>query len=373
MRKYRIIIILVLLSCSLFIFKNPKVFPAEFKIPFLFSGQADEYPNIRPCGFIHSWGRYDRTKGPNHGDHFDVARARFGLMGNFTPDLSYLLLTEWGKLTYNDPTTLLDAWVNLRVNPAFNIKIGQTWYKFTRSGTEILPKIPFIYRPEVVDAIWLPMGRNGSYAYDRGIELWGNLKEGFLPLGYAFSVTAGSGLDNFEDNGKKDLVGRFWVEPIKGLQLGVSGFSGYSRLDVASNLRNLETKDLSEYAWATELAYSNEHFRFIYEYLQALYEGYSDVRGSEIFHLATKKPRGWYAMFGVKPLPWIEIPVRYAWYEKDSTKSDTGLHSVTVGVTLFLKEGTLNNLKLNYIIRSAEANYGSKPRNMFAAQLQFVF
>lgn len=333
----------------------------------------DKYPTMKPFGFTHLWARYDNTPGVNHGEDFDIARARIGLKGSLASDLDYMVLTEWGNLTYDDPCSLLDAWVNLKLKDGLNIKIGQTWYKFTLSGTGILPLIPFVFRPEVVDGIWLPMGRKGSYAYDRGIELWGDFKQGQFPWGYMFSVTAGSGLDHFENNGGKDFVGRLWTEPRDHLKLGLSGFYGSSRVDVTSNLNREEKRDLPEYAYGLDVSYTQERFRFVYEYLHALYEGYLDINGAEVYHIATKKPRGWYAMFGFKPLSWIEIPVRYAWYEKDATKSDTGLRTVTLGITWFLKEETLNNVKLNYIIKSAEDNYGSNPKNMVALQVQFVF
>ncbi len=332
-----------------------------------------KYPNVKPTGFVQFWAWYDETAGPNHGDDLEVARARAGIKGNLSPNTDYLVLTEWGRLTYDDPASLLDAWVNLKVNPALNIKLGQTWYKFSLSATAPLPSIPFIYRPEVVDGIWLPMGRNGSYGYDKGVELWADLKDKKIPWGYVFSVTNGNGLRYFENNGKKDFVGRLYLEPKKDLKLGVSGFYGYSRVAIISNLNREEKKDLPEYAWGYDISYTKQKFRFIYEYLEGLYEGYLEQSGTETFHTATNKPRGWYAMCGFKPLSWIEFPVQYAWYEKDSVKSDTGLETITVGVTWTLKKKTLNNIKLNYIIRSAQANYGSKPRNMLAFQAQLVF
>lgn len=332
-----------------------------------------KYPNVKPFGFIQLWALYDRTPGPTYGDDYQIPRARVGIKGYLTPNTDYMILTEWGRLTYNEPTTLLDAWVNFKANPAFNIKVGQTWYKFTLSGSLPVPTIPFIFRPEVIDGIWLTMGRNGSYGYDKGIELWGNFKEGKLPWSYVFSISTGPGLNRFEDNDKKDFVGRLCIEPKEGLMLGGSGFYGWSRTEIASNLGDEEKKDLPEYGYGLDLSYTQKYFRFTFEALQALYEGRLDVNGAEIFSIATKKPRGWYAMLGFRPLSWIEIPVQYAWYESDSVKSDTGLETVTLGITWVLKEKTLNNVKFNYLIRSAQKNYGSKPRNKIVLQVQLAF
>ncbi|MDD5255002.1 MAG: hypothetical protein PHR11_02980, partial [Candidatus Omnitrophica bacterium] len=167
------------------------------------------YPTIKPTGFIQGWWWYDETPGPNHAENYKIARARIGIKGDLSPLVDYLVLTEWGRLTYDDPCTLVDTWVNFKFDPALNVKIGQTWYKFTLSGTTPIPAIPLIYRPEVVDGIWLPMGRVGAYSYDRGIEVSGNFKDIAMPAGYIVSVTTGAGLDHFEDNGKKDFTGRF--------------------------------------------------------------------------------------------------------------------------------------------------------------------
>lgn len=356
-------------NCLVFVF-------LLLRVSFCFSADSDtkeKYPNVTPFGYTHLWTVYDRTPGPTRGDDYQIARARIGVKGYMAPNTDYMILTEWGRLTFNDPVTLLDAWVNFKVNPTFNIKVGQTWYKFTLSGAAALPTIPFIARPEVIDAIWLPMGRNGSYGYDKGIELWGDFKESKLPWGYVFSVTTGTGLNRFEDNDKKDFTGRLRIEPTKSLKIGASGFYGWSQTEIASNLNTEEKKDLPEYAYGVDLSYTQKYFRIITEALQALYEGRIETNGAETFSLVTKKQRGWYAMVGFKPLSWIEIPVQYAWHESNYVKSDTGLRTITVGLTWFLKKKTLNNVKINYLIRSAQRNYGSKPRNKFIVQVQLAF
>jgi hypothetical protein len=332
-----------------------------------------QYPNIKPFGYTHLWALNDRTPGSSYGDDYQIARARIGAKGDLDADTNYMILTEWGRKTLTYPVTLLDAWVNFKINPAFNVKVGQTWYKFSLSGTTTLPTIPFVFRPEVVDAIWLPMGRNGSYSYDKGVELWGSVKESALPWDYAFFITTGTGIKRFADEKPPDFVGRVCVEPVKDFRAGVSGFYGWSRVEMISGLGRIDRENIPEYAYGTDISYNHKYFRVISEYLQALYEGYNEVDGVETFSIGTQKQRGWYTMFGFKPLSRLEIPIQYAWYEKNYVNSDTGLQTVTVGLTWFLKENTLNNIKINYQIRSAENNYGSKPRNRFITQVQLAF
>ncbi len=357
LRKISIIIALGLLGLKIHCVFADEAIPEKIKI----------------CGLTQVWAVEDRTSGPTHGDDYQIARARIGFKGKPLPNIDYLILTEWGRLTYNDPVTLVDAWVNLKANSALQIKIGQTWQKFTLSGTVPIPAIPFICRPEVIDGIWLAMGRNGSYGYDKGIELSGTFKERGLPLEYIFSITTGTGLDRFEDNYYKDFTGRICFEPKSGLKIGASAFYGWSRTEINSSLGDEKKVNLPEYAYGAEISYTHKHFRFITEAVQSLYEGYLEHSGPETFGIATKKQRGWYAMLGVKPLSWIEIPVQYAWHENNYVKSDSGLETITLGLTWFFKENTLNSFKFNYLIRSAQGNYGSKPRNKIMAQVQFVF
>jgi hypothetical protein len=338
----------------------------------LFAEQENTYPNISLTGFTQYWGKYNEKKGRDHGEDFSWPRARIGVKGDLNELIDYMFLSEWGRLTYDDPATLLDCWINFKVDPKLNIKLGQTWYKFSLSGTTPLPKIPFVFRPEVVDAIWLPMGRVGTYSYDRGIEVSGQDLTGDIPYGYTCSITAGSGLDHFEDNDKKDFSARIWIEPIEGLKIGSSGFYGWSKTKVSSNLNNSLISDISEYAYGYEASYQKDKFRVIGEYLQARYDDYYHTYAGETFTLAAQKPGGWYLMVGAKPTWWLEVPIRYASYKKNISQEDTELSTITFGLTWTLKKESLNNIKINYLIRDAEKNYGSKPENMSIVQIQLM-
>ncbi|MBN1621748.1 MAG: hypothetical protein JW871_04060 [Endomicrobiales bacterium] len=332
--------------------------------------QSGNYPTVKLTGFTHLWWQYD-----NNAD-YDVtqklARARIGITGNMSPKINYLFLTECGDLTLMEPCTLLDAWVNFKLRDSLNIKIGQTWYKFSLSGTEILPKIPFIFRPRVVDHIWLTMGRNGSYAYDKGVEVWGNFKDNNMPWGYIFSVTAGSGLYYFDDNGKQDLAGRIWINPVQGLKIGASAFKGSSSVKITSSLGSTKAVDIPEYAGGVELCYKQSFYRLMAEYLQGYYDNYSSKSALETFSTSSVKPKGMYIMAGFKVHPRLELPVRYDYYEMDSNQQDAGLGTTTIGITWLIKKETLNNVKINYIIKDAQKNYNLNSDDMLAVQIQLM-
>ncbi|MFH1760768.1 MAG: porin [bacterium] len=261
-------------SAILWIFLGVLFIGQLFVCVSIYSREEQQCPTVQLCGFTQAWAQYDETAGSSHGGDAFIPRARIGIKGDLLPAVNYMVLTEWGRLTFDDPVTLLDAWINLRLHQLCNIKIGQTWYKFSLSGTTPLPEIPFVFRPEAVDAIWLPMGRNGLYSYDRGVEISGSAGTEGMPWGYIVSVTAGPGLAQFEDNDEKDFTGRLWFEPVPRFRVGASGFYGWSSVDVQSNLGSVETMDIPEYAYGFEASCKHGSFRMIAEYLQGRYDEY---------------------------------------------------------------------------------------------------
>jgi hypothetical protein len=327
-------------------------------------------------GFTHQQFSYDKTKGDNHGSDYSSVRFRLGIIGNPSEKWDYFILTEWGRLTQYDPVTLLDAYIEYKYSPSLKIKLGQTWYKFSWDGTRPLPDNPFVIRPKVIDSIWLPMGRTGSYSYDKGIEISGEKEINKKTLGYIFSVTTGNGIDDhhFDDNNKKDLCARIYFKPNSNLQIGASGFYGYSRTSATSSSGATKTVDLPENAYGFEFRYQNEKFRCEAEYLKGHYDEYSGVENGITYSLAKETPRGYYIMGGFLLTDWLELLVRYDYYEKNASLIDTGLETTTLGINFYFdKNNKRNKFMLNYLFRNPEENYGSTLDDLFIAQLQLMF
>ncbi|MFH1415440.1 MAG: porin [Elusimicrobiota bacterium] len=336
-----------------------------------FAGTCQAEPTIKPFGFTHLWWQYSDN------DDFEVTknlkRARLGALGNLTPDMNYMVLSEWGDGTYFHPFTLLDAWVNYKIDPAFNIKVGQTWYKFTLTGTGTLPKLPLINRAQAINSIWTNMGRKGSYAYDKGVELWGNMKCHGKPCGYFLFVTGGTGLDNFDDNGKLDYCLRVFKSPTECLQIGASGFMGSSRVDLTSSLGSIVEKDVAENAMGVDISYKKNKLRLICEYLQANYESSSELEAGQTYTIAEQKLMGMYFTAGYMVMDAVEAVARYDMYDPDADQSESSIHTLTLGITCSLKGNALNDLKVNYTTCSVDDNYGAKPADVVAVQMQLAF
>ena len=140
-----------------------------------------------------------------------------------------------------------------------------------------------------------------------------------------------------------------------------------------SDMGTAKKKDLSEYAGGIDISYTQERYRVICEYVIGKYEGYSDTTAGETYDISEVKPGVMYLTAGYRPLPGVEIPVRYEIYDKDSSTDDAGIQIITLGVTISLKGHPLNDVKINYITSVAEDNYGSDPDDQLAVQIQLAF
>lgn len=323
-------------------------------------------PRLEPLGFAQFWYTHDFNRSGSK-DQILAQRIRPGFTYAPRPDVRFFMLTEFGD---GNPTTagagtLLDAHITWRPHPLLALRAGQDWYKFTLEGTWTLFEMPFILRSEAVDAVWLKLGRNGSFSYDRGLWAFGRTPDG--RFGYAASVTGGAGLNKADDNPAKDLAARVFVEPRPWLHLGASSFRGASRVSPAAGPK----LDLDEKAYAVELIQTfGSRARVIAEALWADYDGAAAPA------VKASRPSGWYAAVGVKAAPRLEVLARYAEYRPDRRASDASLRSLTLGLTWTIRG--FHNLRVNYVLRENDPGYAAAagaaaPRDLLVAQWQVFF
>lgn len=340
------------------------------------SPAAAELPEwmIRPFGFAQMWYAYDGNKNQASQDQLRVQRVRLGGMGQASPTLRYLFLSEWADANPSGTRgdlSLLDAHVTYAAHPLLNIRAGQDWYMFTLEGSWTLFEMPFIMRSEVVDRIWLPMGRVGNFAYDRGLYVFGAHKEGPVPFKYYLSATGGAGINTADTNKMKDFVGRAVATPLPGLDLGMSAFHGYSRVNSNALALAGSTIDLQEYVLGTEAHYSYKNrVRVFGEYLWGRYHG------SVLHGITPVRPKGFYLAAALSPLKRVELRGRYAYYDPNTLTGSTVARTWTIGATYTIN--LYSRFKLDYLIRRAGSDYPgasgqADPDNFLAAQLTVLF
>src|SRR5664279_2152558 len=173
--------------------------------------------------------RYQALEEKGKKDGFDIRRARLDLNGNFTPYLSYRLMTDFAA-----SPKLLDAYAEIKLNDYFIITLGQFRIPFSSENLMPVRKLDLIDFSQAVDALVFRSkdvigNQNGR---DIGVQLGGALiKSGNTNLvEYRIGVFNGSGI-NIADtaNKAKDIAARLVINPVKGLSFGASYYNGWGK------------------------------------------------------------------------------------------------------------------------------------------------
>lgn len=156
------------------------------------------------------------------GNQFFVRRARLFFDGQLTDKAGFKVSVEASD---TNGKVLRDAFAYIDYMPYNRVTVGQFKTPFGVETVEALGINPAINRSLVSNFIAYPTLR------DLGVMLTGKYqtKAAGLPLGAGYSVGLfnGSGMNASDDNDRKDVVGRAWVNPlVEGLTLGGSASTG---------------------------------------------------------------------------------------------------------------------------------------------------
>lgn|GEM_PF-4670164 len=325
---------------------------------------ADDTPQI--FGFAQFWWTQPTPTADSLSGSFSMARTRVGIRGSVGNRVSYFLLSEVGQLAPRAPNSrigvsLVDALITYRAHPLLRVSAGQDYFRLGLEGSMLLPQIHFVLRSEAVDAFYLPLGRNGMYAYDSGVKIWGERAPGDrTPLGYAVFVHNGTGLNSADVNGRKDVLARAWVAPrivgggVGPVQLGASFFTGSSWMSAEAPGGPLR-EDLSERILGVDamvpLRIGRASGRIFGEYLAGDYEGSTRLPQP----VPERDPRGWYVAAGLTPLEGLEVLARESRYEAERGVREQAVYTTTVGFRARLRAS--HSLRVNYLHKRPGAQY----------------
>jgi|GEM_PF-1217811 len=181
-------------------------------------------------GFMQIHYKYSLMTGDDplvDNDNYRVQRVRIGVKGDISEWLSYNI--EIDPRAPEVTGILRDAYVDFKVIPRHDIRVGQQKTQFGYENTESSTNLYAVNRTELSDAL-----SRGVNLRDIGIGLMGNVKLG--PKGFRFedaiTIVNGAGLNVQEDNtARMSLWGRVglrWKSDPENLtaRFGVSGASG---------------------------------------------------------------------------------------------------------------------------------------------------
>ena len=251
--------------------------------------------------------RYQAIDEKGKKDGFDIRRARIDLNGNFTPYLSYRLMTDFAA-----SPKLLDAYAEIKLNDYLNITLGQFRVPFSIENLTQIRKFDLIDFSQVVDALVFRSkdvigNQNGR---DIGIQLGGALiKSGTNNLvEYKIGVFNGSGINVADTaNKRKDLAIRLVINPIKGLSFGASYYNGWAKAIKPSSAYIGRSQPHNRLGM--EASYTANRLGFRGEYIQG-------VDGSI-------NKEGWYILAEYYIIPQkLQVVCKYDTYDPDKSKPD---------------------------------------------------
>lgn len=128
---------------------------------------------------------------------------------------------------------LIDAWAEWQHWKELRVKAGQFKRPFTFENAMhpwLLGRGAFSQLADKLAGFNDRTGEHASNGRDIGLQLQGDL----LPVGadrhrlfhYQGGVFTGQGINFADKNTRKDLIGGFWVAPLKELQIGLFGWTG---------------------------------------------------------------------------------------------------------------------------------------------------
>ena len=275
---------------------------------------------------------------------------------------------------------LVDLYAEWRKYPEFKIRAGQ----FKRAFTYENPTHPITqgwrgYADVInnLSGFGDRTGEKSSGGRDIGIQLSGDLfpnAEGRRLFHYQVGVYNGEGVNETDKDNRKDIIGGFWVMPIKGLRIGAFGWTGsrgnmvYGKDDAGKDL----TCSMSKNRYAFSAEYSQGEYMFRAEYLHS--QGWGAAKAGNntrtIDFSKGDKADGWYA-FGIVPVikSKLHAKARYQCYRAQK-EWGTAKTSYEVGLNYFFTK----NLEMHFeYARINDRSLAKHNYNMVDVELDFRF
>ena len=275
----------------------------------------------------------------NHSNTFKLRLARFILDGKIG-DFDWRAQIQGTNATGpGQPTVqLVDLYAEWRRFPEFKVRAGQ----FKRAFTFENPTHPITqgwrgYADVInkLSAFGDRTGEKSSGGRDIGIQVSGDLfpnANGRKIFHYQVGVYNGEGVNESDKDNRKDIIAGAWVMPIKGVRIGVFGWTG-SRGGMLDPLTG-EKRSVEKNRYCISAEYDLNEYTFRAEYIHSQGWGAKTPGDNtrEICYENGDKADGWY-VFGIVPLIKTKLyaKARYQSYRNQKNWS-TSVNQVEFGL-----------------------------------------
>lgn len=183
--------------------------------------------------------QYQYNGKPNASSNsFNIRLGRLSLEGRLMNDFYWKtqLQVNGNVSTLGSSPRIVDAFVEWQKFPFFNVKLGQFKRPFTYENPIHPITQGFMGFAQAVDKFAGfndRVGEHPSNGRDIGLQFQGDFLKnsaGRNLLHYQIGVFNGQGTNHKDVNQQKDIIGGFWIMPIKGMRIGAFGWLGsYAR------------------------------------------------------------------------------------------------------------------------------------------------
>jgi phosphate-selective porin OprO/OprP len=281
---------------------------------------------------------------------FLLHRARLDVKGDINDNWNYEVYTEFAGTT-----KLLDAYTTYRIADYLKFTAGQFKVPYSLENLISDSQLDFIDRSQVVNAL---AGRSNDVignqnGRDIGIQISGSFAkvDNRYLFDYTLGVFNGAGYDvTTDNNGHKDIAGRFSVHPIDNLVVSGDFYNGVGNYGTPAKNQKRNRGGVDARYVIGGLS------------LQAEYDKGTD---------GIIKRDGWYGQAGYFVIPkFLQLVGRYDTYDPNEISTDVRTNYYEGALNYYFNNWA--RFAINYIDKR-ETTTAQIKNNIFEAQLQLTF
>ena len=224
-------------------------------------------------------GNYNATfQDDNNSNTFSIRLIRLVMTGRILNDFEYKIQGQvnGNSSTFGESPRIVDMSLEWLKHKEFKVKIGQFKRPFTYENP--MNPIDIGFNSQAQGILKLAgfndrTGEQSSSGRDIGIQVSGDLlpnSEGRTLLHYEVGVFNGQGINRKDVGNQKDVIGGFWVSPIKGMRIGGFGWVGsYNRTGYWSEgmIEQSGSRKVGRYRYAISAEYKDADWQIRSEYI----------------------------------------------------------------------------------------------------------
>ena len=252
---------------------------------------------------------YSDQEGKHGGDAFSQRLIRAYVDGTILLNFKYRVQVQVNNNSFHMKDYFLEwtPWTEL------SVKVGQYKRAFTFENPYNPLDVGFGDYSQITKKLAGMGDYNGEPAAtggrDQGLQLSGDLfpdrRDGHRYLHYQLQMMNGQGINTSDANKKRDFLGTLQVQPIKGLFIGLFGWTG----DYTSNGVTVDRN-----RWAASVKYENKGWSARAEYAHSQGHKISEYNAATNTFSGTGRADGWYATVGVPCTDWLKVYAKYDAY-----------------------------------------------------------